>query len=215
MNKQKVYDDIKKRIASEALPPGQWVIERDICETYGISRTPVREILMRLAAEGLLVSESGKGYKVKTLAFEEIVSIYQARSAVEGYAVQLLCQNLTPGVRESFKEIHDELTLVDVATDVERAVALGRKLHVTIVESTDNFLIKDFFSKINNYTILTTNLTKKRVNIEEHSKKGHLQILEAILNEDADLALQRMREHLQETIQLVLRSYITRSTGLI
>ncbi len=215
MNKQNVYDDIKKRIASKDMAPGQWVIERDICDTYGLSRTPVREILMKLSGEGLLVSETGKGYKVKTLTFEELVSIYQARSAVEGYATQLLCYNLTPARKAIFQKIMEDLKKVDIESDMEEALKLGRKLHLTIVEHTDNFLIKEFAEKINNYMLLTANLTENWVKIEHNSRDGHIRIIEAILAEDADLAAQMMRAHLQETIQLTLRSYISKSTGHI
>ncbi len=215
MNKQDVYNDIKKRISSKELAPGQWVIERDICDTYGISRTPVREILLKLSGEGLLVSEAGKGYKVKSLTFEELVSIYQARSAVEGYATQLLCQNLTPGIKAIFQGIYDDLNKVDVKKDISGALALGRKLHLSIVENTDNFLIKEFSEKINNYMLLTANLTENWLKIEHNSKEGHLRILEAILDEDGERAAKMMKAHLHETIQLTLRSYISKSTGLI
>jgi DNA-binding GntR family transcriptional regulator len=214
MKKQKVFEDIKMRIAREEYLPGQWLVERDLCDTYGISRTPVREILLKLSNEGLLDLEAGKGYKVKKLSSEEIVAIFRARAAVEGYAVRLACRTNNPAFLETLKEIKKELLEVRVSEHPEQGVDLGRRLHDAIMESTDNFLLQEFYDKIRSYTILTSNYTKKRINIEEHSQEGHLKIVEALEKRDADAAEKMMWEHLQETIRMILNSYINNSAEL-
>ncbi len=208
MNKKQIYDDIKKRISSEELTPGQWIIERDICETYGISRTPVREILLTLSSEGLLDFESGKGYKVKDLTSEEIVAIYKARAAVEGYAVRLVCMNKTPEFTAAVKDIYEKLQALDINENLQDVLRLGNQLHNLIIASTENFLLKEFYEKLQNYKILTNNYAKKWISIEAQARGGHLKLIEAILDGDPDNAERAMWNHLQETIRLILSSYI-------
>ena len=214
MKKQKVFEDIRDRIAREEFFPGQWLVERDLCETYGISRTPVREILLKLSNEGLLDLEAGKGYKVKKLSSEEIVAVFRARAAVEGYAVRLACRNNSPGFLETIKVIKEELLAVNVSEHPDEAVSIGRRLHNAIMESSENFLLQEFYEKIRNYTLLTTNFTKKRINIEEQSQEAHLKIVTALESQDADKAERMMWEHLQETIRMILNSYINNSAEL-
>ncbi len=216
MNKQAVYEEMKKRIADEDLLPGQWIVERDLCETYGISRTPVREILLRLSNEGLLEAESGKGYKVKKLSSEEIIAVFKARAAVEGYGARLVCANLTPTLQDSFNAIKKEMDAVDVKEDLESVLGLGRKLHDTIMQGTENFLLQEFYEKLRNYTVLTNNYTKKRVSkeLEENSKQGHLKLIETLTSGTPEQAEKEMRNHLQEGIRLVLETYVSKFADL-
>ncbi len=82
MDKNKVYEDIRLQIVEEKLAPGQWLIERELCETYRMSRTPVREILWKLMADGFLEQEANRGFVVRRLGLEQIFEIFQAREAI-------------------------------------------------------------------------------------------------------------------------------------
>ena len=73
MTKEETYQELKKRIIDEELAPGQWLVEKDISDDFGISRTPVREIFRRLTSDGLLELKPTKGYLVRKLNLEEIV----------------------------------------------------------------------------------------------------------------------------------------------
>lgn len=214
MDKQAIYEEIKSRIEREELYPGQWVVERELCAAFGISRTPIREILLRLAGEGLLDFESGKGYKVKNLSSEEIVSIFKARAAVEGYAARLACRNSSPQFADEIASIKKALLALDISKELETSVELGDRLHGAIISATKNFLLQEFYEKIRNYTILTSNFTKKHLNIEINSRDSHLSIIEALEAQDPDAAEARMLEHLQQTIKLILTSYINNSAEL-
>ena len=92
MDKTTVYENIRRQIAEERLAPGQWLIERELCETYRMSRTPIREILWKLTADGFLEQEANKGFVVRRLGLEQIFEIFQAREAIEGMAARLACR---------------------------------------------------------------------------------------------------------------------------
>ena len=72
VDKQSAYEDLRQQIVEEKLQPGQWLVERDLCNTYGMSRTPVREVLWKLTVDGLLEQEPNKGFAVRKLSLEQI-----------------------------------------------------------------------------------------------------------------------------------------------
>ncbi|MGB6607614.1 MAG: GntR family transcriptional regulator, partial [Atribacterota bacterium] len=91
-NKNTIYKKLKKEIISGKLLPGSVLVEREISNEYSISRTPVREILWRLASDGLLEQEPSGGYIIRKISLEEIFNIFQSREAIEGMAARLSCQ---------------------------------------------------------------------------------------------------------------------------
>ena len=74
------------------LLPGRILVEREISDEYGLSRTPIREILWQLVSDGLLNKEYSKGYMVRKISLEEIFNIFQSRAGIEGIAARLACQ---------------------------------------------------------------------------------------------------------------------------
>ena len=84
--KDHVYDYLAQHIRDGSIQPGQRISENIICETLNISRTPVREALIQLAAEGILDSQTRKGFGVKYMSEETIRQIYEVRCSVDGDA---------------------------------------------------------------------------------------------------------------------------------
>ena len=206
-DKQRAYVDIKQRIIREEFRPGQWLIERELSETYGLSRTPMREILRNLVSDGLLELQPAKGYTVRKLSIEEVSQIFQAREAVEGLAAHLACQRRGEKFTRSLGEIKKRLGTVDPEQDTARSVSIGNDLHNLIVETADNFLLNQFYQKLKNLAGLTRNITKQSSLIEKESQQAHLSIVEALEEEGADKAEQLMREHLRTTCRLLLDTF--------
>ena len=88
--KETVYADIHEKIREGQLAPGDWFVERELCEQYGLSRTPMREVLWNLEKDGLLIQTPGRGFRIRNLNLQEIMEIFQAREAVEGMAAYLV-----------------------------------------------------------------------------------------------------------------------------
>jgi DNA-binding GntR family transcriptional regulator len=105
MEKNAVYEDLRQQIVQEKLLPGQWLIERELCETYRISRTPIREILWKLTVEGFLEQEANRGFIVRRLGLEQIFEIFQTREAIEGMAARLACLRGDEAFRSTLCEI--------------------------------------------------------------------------------------------------------------
>ena len=208
MDSSRIYEDIKRRIVLEELQPGQQLIERDISDQYGISRTPIREILRRLITDGLVVLERSKGYKVRQLSIEEIIEIFLARETIEGTVIAVACERREEGLLAELEPLKQALLSADVETDPGTAVECGRQLHALGAEYARNAILLDFYRSLQNVAALTRNITRKWAVIEEQSRLEHLAIIDAIQACDSRKAEQLMRNHLRSTCRRIVDSYL-------
>jgi DNA-binding GntR family transcriptional regulator len=208
--KDEIRQELKGRIIGEEYSPGQWIIEREICKKYGLSRTPVREILRNLVSDGLLELQPAKGYLVRKLSWEEVVAIFQAREGVEGMAAWLTCRKSNQEFFLRLEELRDQLERVDIEKNPSQGVSIGNTLHNLIIETADNFLLSQFYQKLQNMAALTRNITRKSTSIEEKSKEDHLAIITALEEKDEVKSEQLLREHLRTTCRLLLETYYER-----
>ncbi|UCD82561.1 MAG: GntR family transcriptional regulator [Desulfobacterales bacterium] len=209
MDKDRVYNKIKEKILTEELPPGQWLVEREISEKFQISRTPVRELLRRLVSDGLVSLEPSKGYYVRKLSIEEIIEIFQAREAVEGQAARLSCIKGDELFFNHIATLKRQFEQLDITKDSSSGIAKGTELHDAIINAANNSVLSEFYQKLKNLNGLIRNITKKSIDIENQSKKGHLALTQAILDKDPEKSGQSMREHLSNTCRLLMEKLLT------
>jgi DNA-binding GntR family transcriptional regulator len=207
MDKQSAYEDIRLQIIEEKLLPGQWLIERELCEAYSLSRTPVREILWKLVADGFLEQESNRGFSVRRLGLEQIFEIYQAREAVEGMAARLACRKGSEAFRGGLQELKKKIMDTNIESSPSEGIALGRQLHNAIMEAARNSVLGEMHKKLNNLVALTSNITKRSAAIEKASGFAHLDIIEAIIEQDEEKSERLMRTHLRETCRQVVDQF--------
>jgi DNA-binding GntR family transcriptional regulator len=206
-DKNSVYEGIRQQIIEEKLVPGQWLLERELCQTYGMSRTPIREILWKLTADGFVEQEANRGFIVRRLGLEQIFEIFQTREAIEGMAARLACLKGGESFRSTLREIKKKITRTNIESDPAAGIALGRELHSAIMDAAQNGIMIDFNKKLANMTILTANITKRSPSIEKASAEAHLNIINAVLEQDQDEAEKMMREHLRETCRHVVEQF--------
>jgi GntR family transcriptional regulator, trigonelline degradation regulator len=121
-----VLDNLRKAILTRQLAPGQRLIERELVEMTGVSRTSVREALRELAAEGLVSTSPNKGTAVATLSSEQARQIYEVRAVLEGLAGRLFVENATDVQRRA---------LLAQLSKIDRLVSRGGG----ILEAKDRF----------------------------------------------------------------------------
>jgi DNA-binding GntR family transcriptional regulator len=215
MDKNDLYKELKLKIFNEEISPGTWLVERELCEKYDLSRTPVREILRVLVSDGLITLEPTKGYSVRKLSFEEIVEIFQARESVEGMAARLSCLRGDQDFLSKIEKIKLQLEQIDIDKDTYLGIETGKKLHNTIIHAARNPILGEFYKKLNNLAALTRNLTKRSVEIERNSRNDHITIATAILEKNEEKSEHSMRKHINGTCLLLTQSYLMEQTGLV
>ena len=205
--KNTVYKKLKKEIMSGELLPGSILVERDISDKYGISRTPVREILWQLISDGLLDKEPSRGYITRKISLEEIFNIFQSREGVEGMATRLACLKGDAKFFSKINEIGKKIKEVDIEKNSPKGVFFGRKLHDLIIDTASNPFLSQFYNKLSNLSALTRNITQRSIIIEKKSQKSHLAIINALIEKDEEKSEQFMREHLRATCKLMVNYF--------
>lgn len=201
--KNTVYKELKAKIMSGKLLPGSSLVEREISDEYSISRTPVREILWRLASDGLLEQEPSKGYIVRKVSLEEIFNIFQSREGIEGIAARLACLKGDAKFFSKINEIGKKIKEVDIEKNTQEGVFFGRKLHDVIIYTASNPFLSQFYNKLRNLLSLTRNITQRSILIEKKSQESHLTIINALEERDEEKSEYCMREHLRTTCRLM------------
>ncbi len=106
---------LQRKILKGDYQPGSRLVQDELCQTFGVSRTPIREALRKLQAQHLVEVIPNRGAKVRVFDKSELVEVYTIRAELEGFGCELAAAQLTPRIRARLKEIQDNL-----AADVSR-----------------------------------------------------------------------------------------------
>jgi DNA-binding GntR family transcriptional regulator len=199
MTKNEILIDLRKKILEEYYVQGQSLVERNLCETYGVSRTPIREVLWSLVADGVVEQRPAGGFSVRKLDWKKVFEIFQAREAVEGMAARLASKQSDEESLKTLEKLRDELKDVDIEQDSIEGTRIGRLMHQEIIKAASNQLLSDIYVKLSYLSALTTNIAKHNVRTEQASKTHHLAIMDAIISGDAQNSEHYMRQHLKVT----------------
>lgn len=207
VTKDEIVEDIRTKILDEKLEQGQSLVEREMCATYRVSRTPMREILWKLVSDGVVEHRPSYGFSVRKLNWEQIFEIFETREAIEGMAARLACQRSESGLIDQLKSLKAELEEIDIDRDPKTGGSIGRKMHKLIIDGASNKLLGDFYKKIEYLAKLTTNISTRSPGIETESKKYHLAVMQAIIDGDAEKSELYMREHLRLTCRKIIEKF--------
>jgi DNA-binding GntR family transcriptional regulator len=196
--KDKAYAAIKDAILSVRFEPGMPLVETDLAQQLGISKTPIRDALQELEREGFVTRVLFKGTQVTDVCIKDIVEVFQLRAVLEGLAARLA----TPLFSDSeLDEIGEHLTAAEAALAEGNLLLCsdhGRKLHAAIIEKSeaDNMrlapIIRNLDDHVQRFRMLSDRISG-RLNI---SVVEHRRVLDALYQRDPLAAEQAMRDHL-------------------
>ena len=134
-----VYARLRDMILANVLRSGQKLVDRDLAEQLGVSRTPVREALGRLAMIGLVEARSRRGYYVRQYTAEEVSDLYEFRKILEVNAARLAAINAQPQDIKDFDRILLELDkLGSDSANQTKSVELDLEIHNLIARASGN-----------------------------------------------------------------------------
>jgi DNA-binding GntR family transcriptional regulator len=200
-----VYGVIRERILTGALPRGARVHQEDVAADLGVSRTPVREALRRLAAEGLIEMRTNRGARVTDLGPDDMRQPYEARLVVEPGAARLAAQAELPGPRARMRGALDAQRRA--IPDVARTFAANREFHIALAEASGNAFLLQFIehlwvARIGEaiYEYQAESPERMSLDADEHE-----QILDAIEAGDARRAESLTRRHIADAMKRMPR----------
>jgi DNA-binding GntR family transcriptional regulator len=194
---ERAYQAVTRMIAGGELEPGARLREQSLAQVIGVSRTPVREALSRLAAEGVVELSHNRGAQVASFSAADIDALFDVRSRLEPRAVALAVPRLSD---EDLAELTDwsrEMEAVAASgNDAERLNQLNNAFHGMFFDRCGNRLLAGALRGVIRPAIVAMTFHRYTPRALERSMHHHAEILEAAAADDAEWAESVMRTHI-------------------
>lgn len=173
-----IYQILKDEICNGVFPSGYRLQETELASRYAVSRSPVREALRLLAAEGLVEEEPNRGTFVRALTRRDIEEIYELRVLLERYAIDILSASITQEGADTLLAILSDLELAYGRRDLKGYIQLDSQLHGQLITLCGNSLLTELYSRLANqitrfrHNSLTSE-DRFRESVDEHRELVH------------------------------------------
>ncbi|SFH72864.1 DNA-binding transcriptional regulator, GntR family [Collimonas sp. OK307] len=144
-----VVDHLRNLIVEAVLVPGTKLNERELCETLGISRTPLREALKVLAAEGLIEISPNRGASVSKMSETEIWETFELMSGLEAMSGELACDRITPVELAEIKALHYAMLACKAQNDLPGYYSRNQAIHDKINDAARNTVLRQTYLGLN------------------------------------------------------------------
>jgi DNA-binding GntR family transcriptional regulator len=199
-----VVNHLRDYIVEGVLMPGVKLNERELCETLGISRTPLREALKVLAAEGLIEIAPNRGAAVSKLAESEIYEMFEFMSGLEAFAGELACERISLAELSEIKVLHYEMLACREQEDLSGYYHRNQQIHDKINQAARNSALRQTYIAVNR------RLQAMRFKSNFHKSKwdravhDHEEMIKALEARDGKRLAAILRQHLLDKRDVVL-----------
>ncbi len=181
------------------LEPGSWIDELKLAEEYGISRTPLREALKVLAAEGLVTMKVRRGAYVTEVSEKDLADVYHLLALLESDAAGVVAERATDAELAELQTLHAELETAVAERD--RFFALNEQFHMRVLELARNRWREQMVADLRKVMKLNRHNSLLKTGRIDESLAEHRAIVSALAQRNPALAVQRMREHFQSGLE--------------
>jgi DNA-binding GntR family transcriptional regulator len=190
---EEVAELLRQRIFNRELEPGSWIDELKLAEAYGISRTPLREALKVLAAEGLVTMKVRRGAYVTEVSEKDLSDVYHLLSLLESDAAGVVAARASKAQMDDLQALHDELE--STTDDRERFFAVNERFHLKLLEIADNRWRMQMVADLRKVMKLNRHHSLFKSGRISESLAEHRAVMRALQERDSEGAKTRMREH--------------------
>jgi DNA-binding GntR family transcriptional regulator len=199
--RERVREQLRERIVTGVLRPGDRLVERDLAEDLGVSRVPVREAIRSLEADGFVVVQSPRRVVVRQLSKVDVEELFDVREALEVLATEQACRRLDPPALRRLKHGVDEAARALAAGNINQVVEANLRFHQEIVALAGNGLLSSMLHQLEDRLrwLFRQNEDWQRL-LQEHRS-----LYEAIASGDPERARACSIEHVRVNRALALR----------
>ncbi|MDR6998502.1 GntR family transcriptional regulator [Neobacillus niacini] len=198
-----VYDQIRAAILARQLAPGKQLVEHNISNTLGVSRTPIRNAIKKLSLEGLVDMIPNRGAFVTSPSKEEVVQAYELRANLEYLAVRKAMFVMDENDYLTIKKIIEDEKKSLSNHNSEDFVNANKAFHIAITQKCNNKFLNDFIERLINQTNIYLILFDEffsNPGLEPYSPNEHSYILELIQNKDEAYLKIALENHFKHSI---------------
>ena len=189
------YERLCEEIRSGKLPPGSRLRETEIAERLAVSRTPVREAIRRLEADGLVDHLPRSGAVVRKLEYPELMELYEMRTVLEGTAARLAARAASPVELEELVAITDAMRAA--AGRPEVVIGLNRQFHKLLLDAARNRFLLRAMATVENTLLILGSSSMAKPDRAREAVDEHREVLDALLARDGAAAEAAMRRHME------------------
>ena len=192
-----VFETLREAIINQTLKPGERLMEIQLAEEMGVSRTPVREAIRKLELEGLVVMVPRKGAYVAGISMKDIHEVYELRSALEALAASLAAVRITD---EELEEMERQMVREAKETEennLQGIVSIDTTFHDLLYQAAHNQRLGQFINILQEQLQRFRAATLSRPGRSKYALEEHKKIVEALANKDAKLAAKLATEHIE------------------
>jgi len=193
---EQVAEQLRARIYAHELAPGAWIDEQSLADEFGISRTPLREALKVLAAEGLVVLKPRRGCYVAELSERDLDEIFPVLALLEGRAAEEATRRLASADFSRLKKLHADLERHATANDADKFFEANQAFHNALQALAGNRWLSQLIDDTRKFLKLTRRDSLRLEGRIEQSLAEHRALLAALEKRDAAAAGRTMHDHI-------------------
>lgn len=204
--RERVYIHIKDLILEGEFKAGDRLVERELAERLNISRTPIREALFRLESQGFVKTVPRKGVIVADISEKEIIEVFTILSSLEVLAAKLAVQKLDDETKNKFVACINKVEAYLQDTKEIDSSDLHTEMNHLLYSSAKNSKLYEILSGLSDYIKAFAKLGYKQAGRAEQSMEEHKRIMEAIVNQETEMAEYLTKIHIENSRKAYMES---------
>ena len=203
-----VYEELRERILTGNIKPGTRMMEVDLANEMGVSRTPIREAIRQLEKEGLVTIKPRKGAYAAEFSVKSMLDILEVRSHLEGLAANLAAQRMTPAEKQKLIQLEEDFEKALQAGDMHGMIKTDSQFHRMIVEASENNHLIILVEQLQELVLRFRFIYYKDFKRAEEMAPEHRGIYRAIIEGDSDKAKEAAFNHIDKLKDMILKDGI-------
>jgi DNA-binding GntR family transcriptional regulator len=208
-----IFETLRKAIVTGEIKPGERLMEVSLANQMGVSRTPVREAIRRLEAEGLVTMVPRKGTHVSQLTVKDIMDVLEVRVVLDKLATDLAAKRIQPSQLKALETIHKQYIACLEKDNIEGAIRKDVEFHDIIYAASGNPRLVAVAASLREHVYRFRVIYLMKDNITaEYVLHEHEQILEALRNANNNDASNLAEEHIRNQMESIIKT-VKENTG--
>lgn len=202
-----IYAELKRRIIEMEYEPGVAVVEKEIAESFGVSRTPIREALIKLSQAGLLDVVPRQGTYVSQIDLNMVKYAYEVKKNLEGLAAELAAQRATDKEIDELFEIIERFEKYDLINDYKSCILDDQRFHQIIRTASRNPILIEMLDELNTKTARFLQYIHYVIEDYDWFASSLKEMAEAVRNRDKENARLETERHTKKFLEQLSKKF--------
>jgi len=200
-----IFNTLRDAIVTGDLKPGERLMEVELAEKMGVSRTPVREAIRRLETEGLVIMTPRKGTHVAELSIKDIIDVLEVRAALDGLATELAARNIKQEHLRQLDNIHKQYAAALQKENLAMAIKKDVEFHDAIYNAAGNIKLMNVAGNLREQIYRFRVLYMKDFSNAADVLEEHQLILKSLTEQNYEMASNLAKEHIIHQQQVIIQ----------